>query len=242
MRARDPLRRRRRVSDRRDLRSAAKTTDPHGRRAHRVGQSPREVISLQRALAKPHVRVIGIDDGAFGRDQKTAPLVGVVLSTPTYVEAIVRSRVTIDGTDATERIIALVEHSGHQEGIRGILLDGIAVGGFNVVDLDAVYERLQIPVVSVTPRAPNFERIRAALLEYFPADFARRWAIVRAHRLYRVPIGSGTLRATGVGCSRREASALVLRTTILGHWPEPLRLAHLVARAGFHRRRLGVNP
>jgi uncharacterized protein len=197
---------------------------------------------LQRALAKPHIRVLGIDDGAFGRNQKTAPLVGVVVSTPSYVEAIVRSHVTVDGTDATERIIALVERSGHQEGLRAILLDGIAVGGFNVVDLDALFERLRIPVVSVTPRAPDFARIRAALLTYFPSDFVRRWSIVRAHRLYRVPIGDGALRATGVGCSRRDVSRLVARTTILGHWPEPLRLAHLVARAGFPRRRLGVNP
>jgi uncharacterized protein len=197
---------------------------------------------LQRALAKPHVRVLGIDDGPFGRGQRTAPLVGVVVSTPLYIEAIVRSRVTVDGTDATERIIALVENSGHREGLRALLLDGIAVGGFNVVDLDAIYDRLRIPVVSVTPRAPNFARIRAALREYFPADFARRWGLVRAHRLFRVPIGDGALRATAIGCTQREASALVARTTILGHWPEPLRLAHLVARSGARRRRLRVNP
>jgi uncharacterized protein len=184
---------------------------------------------------------MGIDDGAFGRTQRTAPLVGVVVSTPSYVEAVVRSRVTVDGRDATDRIIRLVERSGHREGLRAILLDGIAVGGFNVVDLDALFRRLKVPVVSVTPRAPNFPRIRAALKEYFPEDFIRRWRIVRAHSLFRVPVGHGAIRATAVGCTRPEAIALVARTTILGHWPEPLRLAHLIARSGAARRRAGVN-
>jgi uncharacterized protein len=186
---------------------------------------------LERALAKAHVRVLGIDDGPFDRRAKRAPLAGVVVQSPSFVETVARSSVRVDGTDATERIIRLVEESGHWDGLRAILLDGIVVGGFNIIDLDAVHAALGLPVVAVTPHPPDFAKMRAAIRQWFPDDAARRWKLVRAHRLFPVRTGGAPILATAVGCRRLDATRLVRRTTVVGHWPEPLRLAHLVARA-----------
>jgi uncharacterized protein len=186
---------------------------------------------LRRALTKPHLRVIGIDDGRFRRRQRFAPLVAVVVSTPGYVEGVERGRVRVDGMDATERIIALLRHSPHLEGARALLLDGVAFGGFNLVDLDALARALERPVVAVTRDPPDFARIRAALQKYFPTEFRERWRRVRAHRLFAVPTADRPIYAAAVGCRRVEAAQLIRRTTIRGRWPEPLRLAHLVAHA-----------
>jgi uncharacterized protein len=156
----------------------------------------------------------------------------VVFSAPNYVEGIVRTSITIDGTDATDRILALLEDSPFLDGVRAVLLDGIAVGGFNLIDLDRLYAGLQRPIVTVTRRPPDFAAIHSALRKYFPRDAPARWKLVRAHALFRLSTPEGKpLRVSAVGCSRSEAAAIVRRTTVRGNLPEPLRLARLVARS-----------
>jgi endonuclease V-like protein UPF0215 family len=174
---------------------------------------------------------VGVDDGPFERGDRFAPVVAIVFSAPNYVEGILRTRVTVDGTDATHRIASLLLRSPFLEGARALLLDGIAVGGFNLVDLDRLHAAIRRPVVTVTRRPPEFEAIRKALRTYFPKDFRERWKLVSAHRLFRIPTGAQPLLASVVGATRRDAVALVRRTTVRGFLPEPLRLARLVARA-----------
>jgi endonuclease V-like protein UPF0215 family len=175
--------------------------------------------------------VIGIDDGPFGRRERWAPLVGVLVSIPQYVEAVRRTRVRVDGDDATEATVRLLDDASFTEGARAVLLDGIAVGGFNLLDLDRLHRETGRPVVTVTRRPPDFDAMRSALRTYFPREFRRRWRLVRAHPLFRVRTGGRPLWASAVGCRRAEAIALLERTRVRGYWPEPLRLARLVARA-----------
>lgn len=176
--------------------------------------------------------MIGLDDGPFLRSSRRAALVGVVFSTPNYVEGLLRTSVAIDGTDATDRILSLLGSSPFLDGVRAVILDGIAVGGFNLIDLDRLHEGLQRPVVTVTRRSPDFPAIRSALRKYFPRDAEVRWRLVRAHPLFRLAMSEGNpLRVSAVGCTRAEAAAIVRRTTVRGNLPEPLRLARLVARA-----------
>ncbi|MGI0068129.1 MAG: DUF99 family protein, partial [Thermoplasmata archaeon] len=149
MRARDPLNRRRRVR-RGKRRPAPRATQRIRRGAHRTVPTRTQVISLRRALAKPHLRLVAIDDGRFERTDRRARIAAVVLSLPQRVEAVALGSVEVDGADATEGIIALVESTGHIADLRAVLLDGPVVGGFNVVDLDALHRRLGLPIVAVT--------------------------------------------------------------------------------------------
>jgi uncharacterized protein len=175
---------------------------------------------------------VAVDDGAFARTDPIAPIAAVVLSAPAYVESVRTDRVRVDGRDATNRVLSVVRATGPLDGVRALLLDGAVLGGFNVLDLDRLHGRLGMPVVALTRRPPEFERIRAALTKWFPRDAARRWRLLTAHRLFRVPTAGRPIWAAAVGCSHADAVRLVHRTTVRGYWPEPLRLAHLVASAG----------
>jgi endonuclease V-like protein UPF0215 family len=181
------------------------------------------------------VRVVAVDDGRFVRSDRRAPLAAVVLSLPNYVEAVRLGTVEVDGRDATERIAALVESTGHLADLRAVLLDGVVVGGFNVVDIDRLHLRLAWPIVTVTRRPPDRKRIDAALRKWFPRDHRERARRIRAHPLFRVPTAGRPIYASVVGATRRDAIALVRRATVRGYWPEPLRLAHLVASARAER-------
>ncbi len=198
---------------------------------------------MRRALAKPHPRVLGLDDGAFRRGDRAAPIAAVVLSAPDYVESVAVGRVTVDGADGTDRVLALIRRAAPSEGIRAVLLDGPVVGGFNVLDLDRLHAAVGVPVVALTRRPPDFARIRAAVTRWFPRDARRRIERLERYRLVRIPTDDAPLWAARVGCTARDAAWLVRRTTVRGHWPEPLRLAHLVASAAAASEPLrGVSP
>ncbi|HTT34586.1 MAG TPA: DUF99 family protein [Thermoplasmata archaeon] len=186
---------------------------------------------MRRALAKAHVTVVAVDDGAFRRTDARAPIAAVVCAGAERVVGVSIGSVAVDGDDATGRIAALVRAAPDRVGLRAVLVDGIAMGGFNVLDLDRLHDAVGLPVVSVTRRRPDAAKIAAAIRTYFPRDAARRLARLRAHRLFPVPTAARPILAAVVGASRTDAIRLVARLTVQGHWPEPLRLAHLVARA-----------
>ncbi len=185
---------------------------------------------------KQHVRVVGVDDGAFRRTDRWAPVAAVAVAAPDRVESVATGRVRVDGRDATEVIIQLVRRTGGLDGLHAILLDGAVVGGFNVVDLDRIQRAFRVPVVAVTYAPPDFTKIRAALRTWFGRDARRRWELLRRHRLYAVPPPAPPVLLTAVGCRRADAVRLLRRTVVRGHRPEVLRLAHLIASAGDGRR------
>ena len=106
------------------------------------------------------------------------------------------------------------------------------VGGFNVLDLDAIRRATGVPVVAVTRRPPDFAKIAAALRRWFPRTAERRLSLLRRHRLVPVRTDGEPILAAASGCSARDAAWLVRRAAVHGFWPEPLRLAHLIASAG----------
>ncbi len=192
---------------------------------------------MRRAIGKAHPRLVGVDDGAFRRGDREAPIAAVVVALPDGIEAVGISRVTVDGRDGTARVRALVRAVSPPEGVRAVLIDGPVVGGFNVLDLGALHRALGVPVVAVTRRRPEFARIRAALAKWFPRSARARYALLRRHRLHRVPTAGTPIWAAASGCPGRDAVALVRRAMVRGYWPEPLRLAHLVASAAGARSR-----
>ncbi len=179
---------------------------------------------------KPKSRFLGIDDGPFHFGDDEVPLVGVAVQAPAYIEAVLMARAHVDGRDATERILGMVRTSRYREGLRLVFLNGIAVGGFNVIDLARLHEELAVPVVTVTRRAPDLEAIHAALRRKFH-DGEERWDLIRQHRIEEVTTHHTPLHVTYVGAAREEVVEAIALTTVRGALPEPLRVAHLVAAA-----------
>src|SRR5262249_54879759 len=102
--------------------------------------------------------------------------------------------------------------------------NGIAFGGFNVVDIHALASALARPVLVVARRAPRLALIRSALAR-MPGGARRGRLIERAGPME--PLGGGFVQRAGL--SLHEAWHLLQATTLHGNLPEALRLAHLVA-------------
>jgi len=174
--------------------------------------------------------VAGFDDAPFRFGDATVPVVGVVMRGATYVEGVLRTSAEVDGTDATDRILAAVEATRHRPYLQAVFLDGIAFGGFNVLDPRRLHERLGIPVVTLARGVPDREGMRAALAAHVPA-WEERWRLIEENWPVSMRTADGVLSYKAHGIGERELGHLLLRTTVRGLIPEPVRVAHMIATA-----------
>ena len=179
---------------------------------------------------KPQVRILGIDDSPFKFGDSKALVVGALVRVPGYLEALMKTDVTVDGDDSTSRIIQMVDVSRYREQIKAIMIDGIALAGFNVIDIERVHSSLGIPVLTVTRDPPDFEMIRIALKKHFN-DWERRYELITRLELKKIQTTHKPLHACGVGLEWSDFQTLVRLATVRGAVPEPIRIAHIVSAA-----------
>lgn len=179
---------------------------------------------------KQQIRILGIDDSPFEFGDDNSLVVGVLMRAPSYIEAVMRTEVTVDGSDATAKLVEMVSRSRYREQVHAVMLDGIALAGFNVVDVESLHASLGIPVVTVTRDPPDFERIELALRKHFD-DWGDRLDLIRRLDLVEIETPHRPLYACGVGLDAAELRKLVALSTVRGALPEPVRAAHLIASA-----------
>ena len=169
--------------------------------------------------------VVGFDDSPFARTHRgDVRVVGTVFS-GLRLDGILSGRVRRDGANSTRVIAALVAGSKFASQLQLVMLQGIALGGFNVVDIHGLQQLLNVPVLVVARRAPRMELIREALLTRVRGG-GRKWALIeRAGPME--PVGEVFVQRAGL--SLETAGAVIKRFSVHGSIPEPLRVAHLIA-------------
>ena len=181
------------------------------------------------APVKPHLRVLGIDDGPFTFEEGRALFTGVMVRLPSYVEAIAIGSVEIDGTDATEQIAEMLTSYGWK-GIHAILIDGAALGGFNIVDIVELSERTGIPVITVTHERPDMDSIKEALKSHFDM-WEERYHVLESREIHEISVEEGRVYISFHGTDLKGAKEIVRKSIVRGLTPEAIRLAHMVGRA-----------
>ena len=175
-------------------------------------------------MASPITNVIGFDDAPFASSHRGDVRIFGAVCARTRLDGVVSGLVRRDGANATTRMIELIEQSQFKSCVRAVLLQGIAVAGFNVVDVELLAARLALPVVVVARRKPRFSLVREAVFRTRGAE--RKWRLIERAGAME-PYASLWIQRAGI--SYEAASAMLRATTLHGNLPEPLRLAHLIA-------------
>jgi len=174
---------------------------------------------------RPHI--LGIDDGPVEKGSRCeVRVVGVMMEGADLVEGVALTSFPVDGPDATPFLAGWVAGLRFRPALQGIVLGGITIAGLGVVDIELLSERLGLPVLVVNRRDPVNHRLNDALnaagltdrcdiVERTPAAFAVEEGLFLSH----------------AGTERADAVSLVRATLRKSSLPEPLRLAHLIARA-----------
>ena len=167
---------------------------------------------------------IGFDDAPFARGHRgDVRIFGTVYAGKT-LHAVVSGRVRRDGRNATAELARLVPGSGAH--LQLIFLQGIALAGFNVVDIHTLHAATGLPVLVVARRRPDLARVRAALLGHVPGG-ARKWRLIeRAGEME--PCAGLHVQRAGLTLDAAEHALRAFAHT--SRIPEPLRAAHLIAR------------
>lgn len=179
---------------------------------------------------KPGARALGIAESFRGREGKST-LCGTVVRADRVVDGFVFGSCAIGGTDATRGIVDLVARLDRED-VQYVLVAGLALAWYNVVDLRALHEAIDRPVCSIT-----FEEseggLEAGLREAFEgAALDERLGIYRRQPPRRaLDVGSERFFVRSVGLPDGEANDVVRAVTPEGGRPEPLRVARLAARA-----------
>jgi len=169
--------------------------------------------------------VIGFDDAPFRPEHRgDVPLVGAVFS-HMCMEGVLTGKVRRDGVNATSRIEQMVSRSRFAPQLQAVLIQGIAVAGFNVIDIHVLNQRLNLPVIVVSRKLPDMEAIRDALLNNVPGG-RQKWRLIEQAGPMESVANVYIQRA---GISLGEAGALIRSCAKNSHIPEPLRTAHLIA-------------
>lgn len=178
-------------------------------------------------MRKTPSNVVGFDDAPFDRRHRgDVPVVGAIFAGPRF-DGVVIGKVRRDGANAARNLAALIQGSKFRQHLQLVMLQGIALAGFNVVDVFDLHRRLELPVLVVARRAPDLAAIRRALLTRVPGG-RRKWRLIE--RLGPMePVGPIFVQRLGLG--REIARRVVDRFALHGHIPEPLRVAHLFAGA-----------
>lgn len=182
-------------------------------------------------------RAVGVEDGSFYREpkeygvQKTL-LVSVLLE-GTWIYDFKTTMITVDGLDATERLINML----HQWTFDVVMLGGVSFAGFNLIDPTVIFQKFGKPVIVISRTKPNNISVKKALYQHFE-DWQVRWGIFEklgdVHEVVSIP-NEPPLYLEVIRAELDWASKLVRLTSTCCRVPEPIRTARLIAR-GLTRR------
>jgi uncharacterized protein len=174
-------------------------------------------------MSRRFSHVVGVDDAPFPKGHRGDVRVVATVFCETRLEGLLSGKIRRDGANSTRALAELIGGSRFAAHLQAVLLQGIALGGFNVVDIHALSERLGMAVLVVARRLPDMAGVKRALIERVPGG-ARKWALIERAGPMEPSAGVFIQRA---GISLAEV--LIERLAIHSRVPEPLRAAHIIA-------------
>ncbi len=177
---------------------------------------------------KKEIRILGIDDAPFKFRDEKVNFIGVVMRGGEYIEGVIKKDVRIDGLDSTEKIVDMINKTRHKTQLKATLIDGIALGGFNIVDIQEVFSKTEVPVITITRDKPDNNKIKLALKKHF-SDWKKRFDLITKGELYKIQTKHNPIFIKCAGICADEAKEIIKISTIRGVIPEPIRVAHIIA-------------
>jgi endonuclease V-like protein UPF0215 family len=180
-------------------------------------------------INKKGIRVLAIAE-SFKKEKSNSILTGVVMRKDFVIDGVIFGKTTIRGSDATQNIIAMFKNL-HRNDIGFLLLDGMIISMFNIVDGEIIYSTLGIPVIVITFK--NSQGIDDIIKTHFPDTYKIRLSIIKKLGK-REPILLKTNKVLLIrtwGISLEDAVKLLNSFLIQGSVPEPIKLAKIISRA-----------
>jgi endonuclease V-like protein UPF0215 family len=178
---------------------------------------------------KKGIRVLGIAE-SFKKSSKRSTLAGVVMRRDLVVDGMVFGGATIGGDDATDNIISM-HRSLVRDDINCILLGGLVISMYNIIDGTRVADETGLPVIAIT--FEDSTGLSDSIRHHFAAGWqSKQEQYERLGKRDRIILRTGkNLFIRFWGLSQMRAVAVLNSFTLQGSMPEPIRVAKLAARS-----------
>lgn len=182
-------------------------------------------------MFKSEIRILGFDDGAFvPKTDAKVPVIGVIFRGGKFLDGALKTEVEVDGMDATEKMINLINSTRHKQQLKVIMLDGITVAGFNIIDIKKLHEKTRLPIIVVNRKIPNLKKVKNALKNF--DDFKERWKVVKnAGKIKECRVKDKKVYYQSIGLNDEDTKEIISLSSTRSFIPEPLRVAHIIATA-----------
>ena len=180
-------------------------------------------------LEKKGLRGLAIAE-SFRPNTTKSILCGIVMRRDFIVDGVVFGETTIKGDDATEKILQMFEELDRPD-VSYLLISGLILSLYNIVDIKKIHNVLKIPVIGLTYRESY--GIENSIKHNFPDSF--EFKIKNYSNLNnREKININKTSEAFVrfeGCTIHEVQYLLKNLTLSGSIPEPIRVAKLIANS-----------
>lgn len=180
-------------------------------------------------IEKKGIRAFGIAE-SFRKHDKLSTIAGVVMRRDFVIDGLAFGSSTVGGNDSTETILSMFSSLARND-VNCIILDGLIVSMYNIIDGQLIHNKTGIPVIAI-----SFHK-SSGLEEHIIRHFKGEERNTKLNQYFkvgeRIEIALRTgkslfVRLWGINC--RRAVSVLDAFTLQGSIPEPIRVAKLFAR------------
>src|SRR5574338_874965 len=183
-------------------------------------------------IEKKGLRGLAIAE-SFKDNEKISHLAGIVMRRDFTIDGFVFGESTIEGNDATEVILQMYRKLDRDD-ISFVMISGLIISMYNIIDIKKIWNRLKIPVIGVTYE--DSKGIEDAIKHHFPDSYQTK--IEEYQKLgerTKISLHSGhDIFVKFEGCTLHEVKDLLNTMTLQGSVSEPVRVAQLLAKTKLH--------
>jgi endonuclease V-like protein UPF0215 family len=172
--------------------------------------------------------VFGVAE-SFKKSGSKSTLAGVVMRRDLVIDGMAFGSATIEGDDATDSIVSMYQSLARDD-VNCILLDGLVISMYNIIDGGKIAEQTGLPVIAIT--FEDSKGLEGAIKRHFSDWQGKLEQYKKLGTRERVVLKTGkALFIRYWGTSQKKAVAMLDSFTLQGAVPEPIKVAKLAARA-----------
>jgi len=179
-------------------------------------------------LEKKGIRGLAIAE-SFKPHSNTSILSGIVMRQDFIIDGFVFGHTTLEGNDATDIILKMYEDLRRSD-INYVLISGLIISMYNIINIEKLFHSLKIPIISITYN--DSLGIEDTLKHHFPNSFESKInACQKLGKRKKITLRtSHDVFITKEGCTLSDVKHLLDEITLQGAVPEPIRVSQLLAK------------
>lgn len=179
-------------------------------------------------LEKKGLRGLAIAE-SFRQNSLKSIFAGIVMRRDFVIDGFVFGHATLEGDDATDTILEMYDKLQRTD-IRYVLISGLIVSMYNIINIKKLYESLQIPIIGISYN--DSLGIVDALKHHFPNSFQSKISSYqKLGKREKITLSTSyDVFVRREGCTLDDVTHLLNKLTLHGSIPEPIRVSQLLAK------------